>query len=59
MAEVVPQGRFTLPEELLLLVWDVERGRPGWVHNLGPLLAGALVLELDGPRRRAPPRSAR
>lgn len=41
------EPNLTIPEELLLLGWDDERGRNRSSHNIGALLAGALLLELD------------
>jgi hypothetical protein len=40
-------GRLTLPEELLLLGWDDDRGYNRSTQHLGALLAAALLLELD------------
>ena len=39
--------RLTIPEELLLLGWDDARGRNRSSQNVGALLGGALLLELD------------
>lgn len=38
--------RLTLPEELLLLGWDDERGRNVYTSNLEMLLAGAAIVDL-------------
>lgn len=40
------EHRLTLPEEILLLGWDDERGRNRYNSNLGAILAGATMLEL-------------
>lgn len=40
------ETRLTLPQELMLLGWDDQKGRNRYISNLPMLLAGATILEL-------------